>query len=92
MVTTGFKSVIMVIKLKLFAGLRRYLDVGLDGGREFELAPGASVLDLLNQVPLPLEEVHLTLVNGIHHPVDGLGALQLNEGDVVGVWPPIAGG
>ena len=82
----------MNVKLKLFASLRIYLDVGLDGGRVFELDQGSSVLDLFSEVPLPVEEVHLTLVNGIYHPVEELASLQLIEGDVVGVWPPIAGG
>ena len=41
---------------------------------------------------LPLELVHLVLVNGVFVPRAERASRVLHEGDVLAIWPPIAGG
>ena len=46
------------------------------------------VKDLLNELGIKEEEVALIIVNGIHSNVDR----KLEEGDVLALFPPVAGG
>jgi sulfur carrier protein ThiS len=41
---------------------------------------------------LPNKLVHLVLVNGVYVPPAERATHALNEGDVLAIWPPIAGG
>jgi sulfur carrier protein ThiS len=36
--------------------------------------------------------VHLVLINGVYVPPDERATRRLAEGDVLAIWPPIAGG
>jgi sulfur carrier protein ThiS len=36
--------------------------------------------------------VHLVLINGHYVPPEQRASRVLNEGDVLAIWPPIAGG
>ncbi|MBL8540471.1 MAG: MoaD/ThiS family protein, partial [Betaproteobacteria bacterium] len=47
---------------------------------------------LLDLEPVPAGRVHLLLVNGYHVPVAAFDSTILREGDVVAIWPPVAGG
>jgi len=79
----------MRLRVKLFAFLTRYRD-NVSSGTHFEIdmLEGASVADLLRALQVPAKEVKLTFVNGLAQPEDW----QLEDGDEVDIFPPIAGG
>ncbi|PKO62208.1 MAG: molybdopterin synthase sulfur carrier subunit [Betaproteobacteria bacterium HGW-Betaproteobacteria-18] len=84
----------MKITLKLFASLTDYLPVDAKYTNlvELDIAPETTIEQLVAQHRLPEKLVHLVLVNG-HYIAPELRAMQtLKEGDVLAIWPPIAGG
>lgn len=74
----------MQITVKLFATLLRY---GPEE-RELEVPAGAKVLDVILMAGVPQEMPHLRIVNGVHVKENHV----LEEGDVLALFPPIAGG
>nr|WP_319565619.1 MoaD/ThiS family protein [uncultured Rhodoferax sp.] len=84
----------MNITLKLFASLTDYLPpesqytniVALD------IAPETTIGQLVEQYRLPPKQVHLVLVNGSYIAPEQRAIKTLAEGDVLAIWPPIAGG
>jgi molybdopterin converting factor small subunit len=75
----------MKITLKLFATLTDYLppDARRSNLVEIEVSPASSILHKL---------VHLVLVNGHYINPEDRATRTLLEGDVLAIWPPIAGG
>ena len=79
----------MQIQLQLHATLATFLpSTARDGVSVVELSEGATVADLVRHVALPPELSRIVLVNG--HDVDDDAALR--AGDVVDIFPPLAGG
>lgn len=79
----------MKITVRLFAVLTRYKpDASAGQPFEAELSPGSTIEDLLKQINIPTEEVKVVFVNNLIQPTD----YHLKEGDMVGIFPPIAGG
>ena len=59
---------------------------------DLEVPPGRTVGQVIDEFNLPPKLVHLVLVNGNYiQPGDRAGR-ALAEGDVLAIWPPIAGG
>ena len=56
------------------------------------IAPGTTVEQVVEQFRLPPKQVHLVLVNGHYVAAEQRGSRALDEGDVLAIWPPIAGG
>lgn len=88
------KVELMKITFKLFASLTDYLPPAVRGDNQIELdvAPEASISQIIEPFGLPPRLVHLVLLNG--HYIDPEQRLRrtLAEGDVLAIWPPIAGG
>lgn len=84
----------MHITFKLYASLTDYLPVDRRSGNTIELdvAEGASVADIIAPFSLPLKMVHLVLINGLYVPPAERASRTLKPGDVLAIWPPIAGG
>jgi sulfur carrier protein ThiS len=84
----------MKITLKLFAALTDYLPEQARGDNQMacDVAPQASVAHVLDSCNLPEKLVHLVLVNGHYIAPQQRATHALQEGDVLAVWPPIAGG
>jgi molybdopterin converting factor small subunit len=79
----------MEIEVKLFATLRDYLPQ--ESNRfscKMEVDEGTRVQDVLTRLKIPGEMPKIILVNGIH----GKKEQVLKEGDVLSVFPPVAGG
>lgn len=79
----------MEIEVKLFATMRDYLPKG--SGRfscKIEIDGGTRVKDILAKLRIPDEMPKIILVNGVHGKSDQV----LREGDVVSIFPPVAGG
>jgi len=84
----------MKIILKLFASLTDYLPLEsrYTNVVELELAPATRIDQVVEQWHLPDKLVHLVLVNGTYIAPQMRATQVLNEGDVLAIWPPIAGG
>lgn len=84
----------MHITFKLFANLRDYLPQATDSQCQvvLEVEEGTTPADLAEKYQLPPKLVHLVLVNGHYIPPEERASTVLNEGDVLAIWPPIAGG
>jgi len=84
----------MNITLKLFASLTDYLptDDKYTNIVELDIAPETTIGQLVDQYRLPAKQVHLVLVNGTYIAPDKRPVQTLVEGDVLAIWPPIAGG
>lgn len=83
----------MRLTIKLYATLSDYLPAGSKNNRtEVDVAPGASVQDVLQPFALPPRLTHLVLINGVFIPPEARATTGMQEGDVLAVWPPIAGG
>ena len=79
----------MIVDVKLFASLREYLPADAqDFTAKAPAAAGAKVKTLLDWLKLPVELPKVILINGRHaNETD-----EVQEGDVVSVFPPISGG
>jgi sulfur-carrier protein len=84
----------MKITLKLFASLTDYLpaDARRSNIVELDVSEGASILQIIEPFGLPMKLVHLVLVNGHYINPEDRATRTLAEGDVLAIWPPIAGG
>lgn len=85
----------MNVKLKLFATLSDYLPPAEERkGNEvaLDVAPDTTVAQVIERFNLPEKLVHLVLINGHFVPPYARERHVLAEGDVLAIWPPIAGG
>lgn len=84
----------MQVTLKLYATLTDYLP---PAARAENLVPldvedGATIASAIAPFHLPPRLTHLVLVNGHFVPREERDSRPLREGDVLAIWPPIAGG
>lgn len=84
----------MRIVFKLYASLTQYLppEVRASNRLPLDVPEGSTVASVVEPFGLPLELVHLVLVNGVFVPRDERTTRALEDGDVLAIWPPIAGG
>lgn len=83
----------MKITFKLFATLTDYLPPERHyNALELDVAPHTTIGDLVERFRLPAKQVHLVLVNGIFIAPQLRTSRILSEGDVLAIWPPVAGG
>ena len=79
----------MRIEVKLFATLARYLPKDADAGStHLNVAEGSSVGDVADALGIPADLSRIILVND----QDADESRRLAEGDVVTLFPPLAGG
>ena len=73
-----------MIEVRLFATLRQ--------GREkivmLESQGFSTARDIIEHLDIPVGEVSILLINGIHKPLDA----QVKDGDAVSLFPPVGGG
>lgn len=84
----------MNITFKLFATLTDYLPVEVRRSNQMplEVDPQASISQIIEPFGMPPKLVHLVLVNGKYIAPEVRGTTTLVEGDVLAIWPPVAGG
>ena len=84
----------MRITFKLYASLTPYLpaDARRSNLVPLEVADDASIAQIIEPFGLPEKLVHLVLVNGVYVPPAERLSFVPKNGDVLAIWPPIAGG
>lgn len=79
----------MEIEVKLFATLRDYLPKGSSRfSCKMEVDGQTRVREILTRLNIPEGMPKIILVNGVH----GKKEQVLKEGDVLSIFPPVAGG
>lgn len=79
----------MKVEVRLFALLERYLPSGSEGdAASLDIPPGTTVGDVMESLKIPSELSCLTVING--H--DASPEQVLAPGDVLSMFPPLAGG
>jgi len=79
----------MEIEVKLFANFRDFLPKGSDRFSCRVTINGAErVADILRKLSLPTDHPKIILINGVHGKEGDL----LKDGDVLSIFPPVAGG
>lgn len=84
----------MNITFKLFATLTDYLPVEARRSNQINLdvASNATISQIIEPFGMPPKLVHLVLVNGKYIAPEDRGQTTLVDGDVLAIWPPVAGG
>lgn len=79
----------MEVKVKLFATLRDFLPKDGDGKScQMEIDDKTTVKQIISQLNLPEEIPKIILINGLQGSADQ----TLKDGDVLSIFPPVAGG
>jgi molybdopterin converting factor small subunit len=79
----------MEIEVKLFANFRDHLPQGSDRfSCKMAVNSPARVSDVLRKLGVPVKHPKIILINGVH----GKEHDPLKDGDVLSVFPPVAGG
>ena len=84
----------MQITLKLYASLTGKLPQGSDRHAvRINIPADATVNTIVDQFNVPRPMAHLVLLNGVYlHPEERDRRDKLKEGDILAIWPPVAGG
>ncbi|WP_020396954.1 MoaD/ThiS family protein [Thiolinea disciformis] len=84
----------MNITLKLYANLSYLLPVhAKHNAVQVDLLEPISIHHLIDLYHVPREQAHLVLVNGVFiNPEERDQVDRLKQGDVIAIWPPVAGG
>ena len=82
------------ISFKLYATLTDYLPPEARQGNrvELEVPADATLADVIAPYGLPMKLVHLVLVNGHYVAPADRASRTFQDGDVLAIWPPVAGG
>lgn len=84
----------MNITFKLFATLTDHLPAEARRSNQvtLDVAQDTSISQIIEPFGMPPHLVHLVLVNGKYIKPEDRGTTTLAEGDVLAIWPPVAGG
>jgi sulfur carrier protein ThiS len=83
----------MQIYIEFYASLMKYLPPGKSRfRRELKVDEGLILNRVIEQFHISVEEAHIVLVNGHFVCGEDREGRALIEGDVVSIWPPVAGG
>ena len=84
----------MKVQVRLFAGLRDRFPRELRGRSDIEVQPGSTLSELLEVLAIPPKQAQMVLHNGeqVARTPGVRERRELAEGDVVAIFPPVAGG
>jgi sulfur carrier protein ThiS len=81
------------ITLKLFALLAGYLPDGATRNQvELSVPANSTPMSIMSSLHLPIASCALVVINGTFVHVADRATRRLVDGDVLAIWPPIAGG
>ena len=78
----------MIVEVHLFATLARFLPPGNTGSTTVEVGDGSTVDQIANRLGIPDSMSRIALINGREAAPEA----HLSEGDVLTLFPPLAGG
>ena len=79
----------MKVEINLYATLARYVPQSVkDTGGQLDVDDGITVEALMRQLDIPIDQVKLIFINGIHADRNTV----LKEGNRLGLFPPVGGG
>ena len=73
------------IQIKLFATLQPFMP---PSGETYDINPGITIRNLLEQLNIPQEKAKLIFIDGIKANLSSI----LEGGERVGIFPPVGGG
>jgi len=78
------------VEVKLYANLQDYLPEKAEGSNTFavEMEPGKKLGDLIEGLGIPESEVKMVFVNNKKRQEE----YEIQDGDIIAIFPPIAGG
>ena len=81
------------VQLKLYASLAEYLpQKEKKHSVDVTITPNDTPNQIMKRFNIPCEKVHLVLLNGVYlEPADRDRGV-FRDGDVLALWPPVAGG
>lgn len=83
----------MQIRVKLFATFRQYLpEKAGSEGVLLEIGEHATPLQVLQRLGVPVDAIHLVLINGEYIKPQRRQEAVFHDQDVLAVWPAVAGG
>ena len=83
----------MKIYIEFYASLMKYLPPGKSRfRREIKVEDSIILNRVIEKYNISQQEAHIALVNGHFVCGDDRETKVLEEGDVVGLWPPVGGG
>lgn len=83
----------MDIQIEFYASLMKYLPPGKERfRRNIKVDEGFNLNRLIRQYQISEAEAHIVLVNGHFVNPEDRDSRALESGDVVSIWPPVAGG
>ena len=81
------------VRFELYASLMRYLPPGTKGHRvDADVPKDTTPHQVLDRFGVPREQAHLVLLNGVFVHQARRDEPCLMDGDLLAVWPPVAGG
>ena len=84
----------MKVIFKLYATLQDYLpaEAKRTNALTLELDEGTTVQQIIERFALPQKLCHLVLIDGHFVPPGERAGRALKEGEILAIWPPVAGG
>ena len=84
----------MNIEVRLFIDFKKYLPAAAkDGKAILSIKEGSTIADLYAVLGLPLNDPKIVVLNGISQGTcTQINSRELNEGDIVAIFPPVGGG
>ncbi len=83
----------MEIELKLFATLGRHLPAAARRNAvHIDIPADSTAYDVIDANGIDREEAFMVVRNGVFMPPEQRAREPLREGDVLAIWPPVAGG
>lgn len=83
----------MKITLKLFASLQEHLPPGAkDYSTPLEIDATTTPFELIDRFNIPRRFAHLVVLNGVYLTPEERDRPVFKDGDVLAIWPPVAGG
>lgn len=83
----------MQVQLELYASLMKYLPPeAVRHSVKLDVDSGTTAHALLERYQVPFQQAHLVLRNGVFLHQQERDEVLLEDGDVIAVWPPVAGG
>ena len=90
-------SGLQAAQLRLDASANNVANMNTPGYRrtvvaQQEAADSAGVQASIERFQVPPQAAHLVLVNGVYVEPQARAHTRLGDGDVLAIWPPVAGG